>query len=307
MTRRPGLSLTEVLVALFLMAIGVIGVLTMFPVGAVQMGMALKDQRCAEAATQADAYIRWYWRHEIVEKQGNNEPLWLALNGGSSTVPTDDLPSQPVFVDPMGMPAINPGRNASIGGLSTLPRRTFSTFAGSPTEASQALRTCTLLDGFTYDNTGQPAVNGTTLERENRYNWLWVIQRPRNSAGTKYTANLTIVVFDKRAHQYTPPDAEHLITGSTFTADQTLVTLGSPHGPIQKGQWIMDASTTTSGTQLADFHRVASINGTTVELNLPVRSPLGGGNRAAGTAVYLDGVAEVFERAPLTAEDAGAP
>ena len=113
MTRRPGLSLTEVLVALFIMAIGVIGVLTMFPVGAVQMGLALKDQRFAECATQADGYIRWYWRHNIVEAGGGGEPLWNELNGGSPTPPVNGNPSPPVFVDPMGMVA---GRPSPLSG-----------------------------------------------------------------------------------------------------------------------------------------------------------------------------------------------
>lgn len=301
MAQRPALTLTEVLVALFLMAIGVIGVLTMFPVGAVQMGLALKDQRCAEAALQADAYIRWYWRHEIVEKHGNSEPLWLALNGGATVVPNTNQPSPPVFVDPMGVPSINPGRTWSIANLSTLPRRDLLVINGN---AAQALRTCTLLDGFTYDSNGLPAIVGATLDRENRYNWLWVIQRPRNHVSTQYIANLTIVVFDKRPHQYTPPNAEVLIGNSSFTTGHTLVTLGAAHPPIQKGQWLMDASTTNHGVQLADFYRVSSINGTQVELDLPVRSPLGGGIRTDGRAIYLDGVAEVFERPPLTAEGA---
>ena len=283
--------MTEVLVALFLMAIGVIGVLTMFPVGAVQMGLALKDQRCAEAATQADAYMRWYWKHEIVEKQGGGEALWTAL--GAAVLPTDpnyNKPSPPVFVDPMGVVAGRPGTITGTG----IQRKILNQITSAP----QALRACTLLDGFTYDSTGMPS--GSTLERENRYNWLWVIQRPVNKQ--KYNANMTIVVFDKRAHMYIPPNAEHAITGSIFSTGSTADSLGSAYGPIQKGQWLMDASTAT--VQLADFYRVSSVSGTQVELNLPVRTPLGGGSRTGGNAVYLDGAAEVFERPIMTADGA---
>ena len=281
--------MTEVLVALFLMAIGVIGVLTMFPVGAVQMGLALKDQRCAEAATQADAYMRWYWKHEIVEKQGGGEALWTALGGA---LPPTDQPSPPVFVDPMGMAARAWGPSTIAG--TGIQRKNLNQITSDP----QALRACTLLDGFTYDSTGMPS--GSTLERENRYNWLWVIQRPVNKQ--KYNANMTIVVFDKRAHMYIPPNAEHAITGSIFSTGSTAVSLGSAYGPIQKGQWLMDASTAT--VQLADFYRVSSVSGTQVELNLPVRTPLGGGSRTGGNAVYLDGAAEVFERPIMTADGA---
>jgi Tfp pilus assembly protein PilV len=42
-TRRAGLSRVEVLVAMFIMALGMIALLTLFPLGALQMGQALKD------------------------------------------------------------------------------------------------------------------------------------------------------------------------------------------------------------------------------------------------------------------------
>lgn len=314
MARRPGFSLTEVLVALFLMAIGVLGVLTMFPVGALQMAQALKDQRCAEAATQADAFMRWYWRSEIVEKQGNSEPMWLALNGGAATPPVDDNPGPPVAVDPMGIYDPAPrGLNTYLGGTTNIPRRNLNLIA--PGGALQALRTCTLLDGLSYDKTGIPRVTGGSIEREDRYNWLWILQRPRNRQ--KYTVNMTIVCFDKRPHQYTPPNAEVVLSGATFTDNQATVTLSSALPQLQKGGWIMDASTVpTTGSspvniQQAALYRVASsaTSGTTtvVELNTPVRPALGAGTRASGTALYLDGVAEVFERLPLTADDPNAP
>jgi Tfp pilus assembly protein PilV len=44
------MSLTEVLVALFILTIGVIGILTMFPLGAAQMARAVRDDRSALAA-----------------------------------------------------------------------------------------------------------------------------------------------------------------------------------------------------------------------------------------------------------------
>src|SRR5437764_12521596 len=65
--RRPGLSLTEVLVALFVMALGTIAILTMFPLGMLQMGQALKDDRTSQAASSADGYMRWYWKTYVVE------------------------------------------------------------------------------------------------------------------------------------------------------------------------------------------------------------------------------------------------
>lgn len=290
MTRRPGLSLTEVLVALFLVAIGVIGVLTMFPVGAVQMGLALKDQRCAEAATQADAYMRWYWKSFIVEdpaRAANESELWGGFGTGSPNNPSD-----PVVVDPMGRAA---GRGSPIAGT-TIDRARLMRL----TNNDQVLRTCTLLDGFTYDQAGVPSQASGSIERENRYNWMWVLQRPKQRQ--RFTANMTIVVYDKRVHLFDQSMIEVSRT-ATINDGQTSVTLGSAIPALQRGGWLMDAST-AGGTQLADFYRVASVDGTSVELATPARPPLGGGTRGTGRVVFFPGVAEVFERPPLTVRDA---
>src|SRR5438045_3145141 len=64
MTRRRGLSLTEVLVAL----------LTMFPLGALQMGQALKDDRTTQAAVNAKRYMQWYWKHYVVTPPSGSTP-----------------------------------------------------------------------------------------------------------------------------------------------------------------------------------------------------------------------------------------
>ena len=125
MKRRSGMSMAEVLVALFLMALGSIAILTMFPLGMFHMGQALKDDRTAQSAAQADAFMRTYWRITAVENGGGGEPFYTALDYpdskpdlGPAPTPTPPKnvpppntlpniygqtgPSYPVFVDPMG-------------------------------------------------------------------------------------------------------------------------------------------------------------------------------------------------------------
>lgn len=82
-TSRPGLTLTEALVALFVMALGLLSLLTLFPLGAFQMAQALKDDRTAQTAIQADGYMRMYWQQHVVE--GNTERTGISeamLNPG---------------------------------------------------------------------------------------------------------------------------------------------------------------------------------------------------------------------------------
>ena len=60
--RRRGVSLTEALIAVFIMALGLLALLSLFPVGAVQMAEAFKNERATQLANNADNMIRIWWR-----------------------------------------------------------------------------------------------------------------------------------------------------------------------------------------------------------------------------------------------------
>lgn len=325
--RRPGMSLTEVLVALFIMALGTIAILTMFPLGMMQMGQALKDDRTSQCASAADAYMRWYWKTNVTQPVPSNtgptppssEPFVRALYnpstdggpppGGANPFPQATTgPSYPVVVDPFGSLAPWGAQNAAtqaqwFGNFAT-PRRSLNQITAQP--APYAQRVCSLMDGLGYDagGTGTPALtaSGTTIERELRYNWLWVVQMP--DVGAPTTATMTVVVFDKRAFQYAPGGAEAVfipvlnpnnaaagLPGSTTVSFPTGTNLG-----VQKGGWIVDVSTTVidyqgnhyvppaipgtvgmnpppqPGVRNANFYRVISVtdNGTTVDVELQI-------------------------------------
>lgn len=55
MARRQGASLVEVLVAIFVMGIGMIALLTLFPLGALRMAQAIQDDTCARAVANANS------------------------------------------------------------------------------------------------------------------------------------------------------------------------------------------------------------------------------------------------------------
>jgi prepilin-type N-terminal cleavage/methylation domain-containing protein len=77
MRRRSGVTLIEVLVAIFIMAIGMLALLALFPLGALSMAQALKDDRCASAAVNAEAFaVAHDIKHDVAVAGGN----WGALN-----------------------------------------------------------------------------------------------------------------------------------------------------------------------------------------------------------------------------------
>ena len=335
--RRPGLSLTEVLVALFIMAIGAISILTLFPLAALNMAAALKDDRTTQAAYQSDGFIRSYWGSDVVEPTTDTDPAttpdpftraFADPNNDGTPDATAGQPSFPVVVDPMGVSAPwsagTGGAADKVAGLASLPRRNLSPVTNNPVPkartampAVQALRTCSLVDGLTFDPAQEGAAGtGTTVEREYRYNWLWVIQLP--DAGDPTKATLSVVVFDKRTYLFNPPNAEVPLTPSPNGADVGRSTVQFPTGTnLQKGGWLMDATNYQEATtppifaRNAHFYRIVSAtdDGTTLNVELDralekdtkpdgaVDVPIGRADKR--TFVALAGVAEVFTRRPL--------
>jgi type II secretory pathway pseudopilin PulG len=383
MTRRPGLSLVEVLAAIFIMGIGLVSIFTLFPYGALQMAAALKDDRTAQSAAAADAYMRTYWKDRVVENNLGTlqfESFYAAMDdpnsdplGANQRIPnpfqkppppnppnanstpavsnasTD--PSYPVFVDPMGWVARAAGTRAdlywvgegtTVTGLGKLPRRTLHDHRTAATALS--LRTCSMLDGLTYDPNGR-AADGSgqaaetvagVVQREMRYNWLWVLQRPNNR--DRNTARMTVVVYDKRAHLFAPNSAETIFNPTFANPGQNDTRLqfstNAPVPPVRKGSWLLDGTVIArqypsgggqawgSFVRNANFYRVVSVttdnNVVDVELATPLRadslSPAAPTGAAWTNTVIqpaerqfyvLSGVSDVFERNPLTAADQG--
>lgn len=170
--RRPGFGLLEVLTAIFVMAVGLLSLLTLFPVGAVLIGRALQDARAAETAAQADAHMQVWWQKYVVERgvKGINnpapnpsypdteDPAFAALDNpaashdgtaanvdnnpphpliGVSVASTDTGPSYPVAIDPLGWQARNGlgfRQYRIAGGASGLiPRRSMFWITHDPT------------------------------------------------------------------------------------------------------------------------------------------------------------------------------
>ena len=162
------------------------------------------------------------------------------------------------------------------------------------------------MDNLGYSDDGVPQ-----QDREMRYNWLWIIQRSNNA--NRLTANMTIVVFDRRAHLYTPPKSEDVFTGITFTPGTSSVSVpGSPD--IRAGGWVMDATISTvpgGNIRHANFYRVSALNpdpnipgNTILELQSPIKTPSdNGGAYTNGTLLVMRGVSGVYTRPPLTPGD----
>jgi hypothetical protein len=308
------------------MGIGVIAILTLFPLGAFNMANAVREDRSAQMAAAADGYFRAYWKTQIVEPYLVNpnavtEPFFVALNDPNGTNPppttpktglpsaANDAMSYPVFVDPMGYAARpNSVRDWVGDGAGTnVPRRSISLIQSDP---DLVFRVCSQWDGIGWDDNSQTI----TKDREVRYNWLAVIQRLNNGAAPT-TANFTVVVFDRRIHLIAKAGDEVVsLNNVTFTPQATSLTIpGSTD--LKAGQWVMDGTVLTSVRQNAtgyirhaNFYRVVSAEfdglNTQVELQTPILMPTDGSTQPyAGTLVILRGVSGVYARRVLAPDN----
>ncbi len=334
-SRRPGLSLTEVLVALFVMALGIISLMTLFPLGAVQMGQALRDDRSGQTASQADGITRLWWQTLVVEQPGAEDEIFTAMDTPDPAVaptlvkklpPYDNNPSYPAFLDPMGWqartgvprPAVGP-RDWITGVPGSLPRRSARPLltAGVP-DFQRTVRACSMMDDITFKEDGTPdTLSGSTggVVREGAYNWCAVLQRPNNA--NRYVADFKVLVFHTKglygghAPGSAPAGSETIYSGAALAnANQgsTQIGLNVPIAnlPLRSGSWILDGSDVLDNTsplkpvigKVANFYRIQSITELSATSTiLELDTPL----KSNITQLYiLRGLIDVFDRPQLT-------
>jgi hypothetical protein len=324
MNHRKGATLVEVLAAIFIMGVGLMALLTLFPLGALSMAEGIRNDRAAHIAPNAAAIAKFRGGGPngvgIRNDHDPNNPNNTAWQGYTNPDPSNNVipanqqpppagsPSYPVFIDPYGWlangcasnPALtNPGRWV---GSTQIPRRTVS-FAST---LSNIAPWFSLLDDMTFQENGQPA---TPMDRTGKYAWAYLCKQV--VAGSNYGTNLSVVLYDNRpqmSNSITQTIGEHTYTQATVgttpvytgSFNSNVVSLiwnaGQDPPPVKKGTWILDASTPTYLHGF--FYRIVGVSQTSnnsmdVELQTNVRAttPMFG-----GTVVVMDNVIEVFER-----------
>lgn len=239
MTRRPAVTLIEALMAIFVMAIGLLALLTLFPLGAVQMAQALKDERTAQSGIIAIAQYKGF----DLSNDGAIDPITVPgpppirmfespWPGSLPQMTTGVATSYPIFVDPVGVAngAVVPIGNAPLGiprvSVSRMPQQSVLQPTALPGGTTAwANRWFSMPDDFTYADNGIPdlASQGNpvptvrppnqytgqnTVTREGRYTWAYMVRRqtamvpsppPTPGAPPVPPINLSVVVFSGRS------------------------------------------------------------------------------------------------------------
>jgi hypothetical protein len=212
MKRRLAITLIEALMAIFVTAIGLLALLTLFPLGAVQMAQALKDERTAGSGMLAVSTWKGF-------DLGNDySPTMTTINtitvagppqyrmfenpwpGNLLPMTTGVSTSYPVYVDAIGITngETMPLGNALFGiprvSVARLPQQSALQPTALPGQTpAWAARWFTMPDDHSYADNGipdlasqgnplpasppNPYIGQNTLAREGRYTWAYMARR----------------------------------------------------------------------------------------------------------------------------------
>jgi hypothetical protein len=270
----------EVLIAMFIMAIGMLSLLALFPVGAVSMAQALKDDRCASAAAMAENVA-------IANNVRHDPNVTTAVANPSIAYGTPN--SMLVYVDPSL--AIATQSTAPFGtalgimpGISAGIPRVYPSFASSTALAD---RWFSLPDGITFLDDGTPDKSSGSVDRDRRYSYAYLLRLLPSSS----LVQLYVVVYNGR-----PTGA--LSTETTLSASGTAgtnsIVVNAKGTTLRRGGWILDTTYNATTAQVQGyFYRVTNLvesSGTTI---VEVQSNL---IATLNQVTIMDDVAEVFDK-----------
>jgi hypothetical protein len=281
MARRQGTTLIEVLVAIFVMGIGLIALLTLFPLGALRMAQAIQDDRCATAVVNASAIATM--------KDIRNDPTVRTPPAYAATVdifkdavaarpPADpNGPSYPVFVDPIGYIslfgggvntqqnwlAFNGGGNYPPSSLIARAPTSFTAPGFGAGRKANIYKWFALLDDYLFDSEDDPtigrqagavsnfnpALNPPLIRRDIRYTWAYLVQRPR--ASDPSVATCSVVVYKQRpiglsAGSLALPEAAYKATFNLSANTITVDSYNAAPPTLNVGDWLLDTTFVTT-------------------------------------------------------------
>jgi hypothetical protein len=287
MNRRPAVTLMEVLIAMFIMAIGMLSLLALFPVGAVSMAQALKDDRCAYASLMAENVA-------IV----NN----VRYGDANVTAALAASPTGMVYVDPYPFAYGQIAALPLLGTLGGVIPRVAPTFALTPQLAD---RWFSLPDDIGFNQSGTPDISNTGgfIDRGRRYSWAYLLRKqplPTSpNPSTMNSVHLYAVVYQGRPVNSLATTPGEWIYNGSLGLDQTNFLILPTEFPTKitakRGGWVLCNSTNPNNGQFEGyyFYRVTNLveSGTvaTVELQTNLK-----GN--VTQAIVMDYVAEVFDK-----------
>ncbi len=250
----------------------------LFPLGAISMGQALKDDRCAATASMAENMA-------IAMPSGlglRQDPLVQAAFNPLNV-------SNAVYVDPYG----------AIQGLgvlgTTIPRVAPSYVMTSPNPQGITDRLFCLPDDITFYENGQPDTSPGFVQRGLRYSYAYLLVKPQPQTGN--VLQLNVVVYSGRPvgalTQEQTCTVPNYLVASAAPNGLSIISAGGPLPSIKFGSWILD---TTLGNTPTFYRVVNVVDAGPISMTLEVQPNFGPNVNPITSITIMDSVAEVFDK-----------
>jgi hypothetical protein len=326
MKRRAGVTLMEVLVAIMICSIGLLALMTLFPLAAIEMAMSVKDDKMGHVKHNIGSSANLFGIRTdpiLVNAMLNPGGGLPALNPNDPTQGTG--PSYPIFVDPNGWNAniADPNWREWVGGwvvgqpiytatpkrmcirelnpLASPPADPNMTLANPQYVTQQLKRWCTSLDEINFRRDDETSLAcacspGLPVERGARYSYAWLLQMPKVRLPSQ--VNLTVVIYSGRPLDQ--PAMGETIYSAAFNPPASLITLswGANQAPpeVGIGSWLFDGG--MSPSPQGAFYRVVGVTQTSpTSIDCEVLTPPTHGGY--GPVIVMENVVEVYFRGSL--------
>jgi prepilin-type N-terminal cleavage/methylation domain-containing protein len=309
--QRSGVTLLEVLITIFIMGIGMLALLALFPLGAINMGRALRDDRATTSVIMADNVATI---HDIRHLPGVIPPVPPPGTDYFTAEQPPQVPalpptwagrSHPVYLDPFYALLSAPPVGASTGQTPGIPRINLNLAANT----ILANRWFSLPDDISFNDDGTPEIFGANVNRGGDYTWAYLLRRP--NASNPDVVDMKVVVYYRRPTDLIEGEAIYDLNLRRAPGQDDQVILSWNPATQEKpgvrlGRWILDTSLVstvdpvtnqTRPTTAAEFYRIVNyeeITGSN-QFYLELQPPLQG-NNSARTAVFMEYVVEVFDK-----------
>ena len=297
------------------MGVGLLALFTLFPLGALSMARAVRDDRAAAIAANAAemATAMDLCNDSIVAQFIGPVPQ------GTTIATTQAGPFVPVapfnFPDPNGpgLPVLVDPTYAALGqtSLGAVPNVTPGIQRCGASYAPNApgiARWFTFQEEMTFTTTGQPRAVTGSVERPGTYTWTYLLRRPK--ASRPDLVEMSVLVYASRAVEvsdgeqvFPQPSSPVSVVGSKGTNTVSFNYNAGSKPNIRRGAWVMDVSYSqkvdpvtgkTFGTVNAFPYRVENVTDTgATNLTLEVDPAL---KADMTTLVVLENVIAVIDR-----------
>ena len=229
MIKRLGLTLLEVLISIFIMGIGMLGVLAMFPAAADMMGRAISNAQMAEGLVNARGM------QDGVDWTSSAYSSLITINSPMSpgwNSPTVSGGEVPVFLllDQYAAPSVSKFNNLQIevgsinSGNSGIAGRFFTSNSDLILNKSGVAN---------LDDDG----NSVTVEREAKFTIAHFFTKPMPISNPNYIKR-NLIVFKDRSQVITSNDFTYYPISSVVSANQFLLPVNA-NGIFKTRQWVM--------------------------------------------------------------------